>query len=120
MKNVHLCLWKICLSGMIYLIFSSTPLRSQTDEDPFQWLEDVEGEEQLAWVNRHNTVTLDYITHIKNYKERYNFVYNILTSNELLIYPERHNNGESPLPWIFAQVCLMKSSCPRRSGLQWT
>ncbi len=92
MKRVHLCLWKICLSGLIYLIISSSLLWSQTDEDPFQWLEDVEGKEQLAWVNQHNSATLEYITHIQDYKERYDFAYNILTSNELLVYPERHGN----------------------------
>ena len=34
---------------------------SMTDEDPYIWLEDVEGEEALAWVEEQNKESLGYL-----------------------------------------------------------
>ena len=88
MKNLSL---RVAVFSALLLapIFLAYP---QSEDDPFQWLENIEGQKQLAWVEKQNNVTLDYLTHFEGYNERYNFVYNLLTSNDLLVYPQRHGN----------------------------
>jgi len=93
MNTINNHFWKKNLFGLIVLILLSVSLsNAQTVDDPFQWLEDVEGENQLAWVTEHNKTTLQYITNIDGYQERYDYIYEILTSSDLLVYPVRQGD----------------------------
>ncbi len=85
-------LFKIFYNGIGILILSFSLVNSQTEEDPYLWLEDIDGDPQLEWVLEHNKTTLEYITNIEGYKERYNDIYKILTSDDRLVYPQRHEN----------------------------
>ncbi|MBN2522074.1 MAG: S9 family peptidase [Bacteroidales bacterium] len=80
--------------GGLLLVFgiSCVHLFAQSADDPFLWLEDVEGEKQLEWVTSHNDRTLDYITKIDGYQERYEFLYDMLTSDDKLPYPRMHGD----------------------------
>jgi prolyl oligopeptidase len=71
---------------------SSLTILAQTSEDQYQWLEDIEGVDQLNWVDVRNQRTLDYLQGIEGFAGRYDFVYNMLTSDEKLAYPLWHNN----------------------------
>lgn len=84
--------WKKTLSFLIAVVMLLPVLLEAQEDDPYLWLEEVEGEDQLEWVTDHNTTTLDYITNIEGYQERYDFIYDILTSGDLLIYPDRRDN----------------------------
>lgn len=61
---------------------------STTDEgpsepaDPFLWLEDIEGERQLAWVRKQNQRTLSELKSLPIYGEFYRDALSILTSKE--------------------------------------
>lgn len=81
--------YKFFLGLAFFTLALSSSSIGQSVDDPYLWLEDVEGKTQLDWVRNHNEVTLDYITNIEGYKDRYEFVYNILISNDLLVYPNR-------------------------------
>lgn len=82
------CVYRIAL---IYFL-SCFALSAQTDDDPYLWLEDIEGEKQLEWVENHNSKTLDYISNIEGYQNRFDFCYKYLTSSEQLPYPEMHGD----------------------------
>jgi prolyl oligopeptidase len=75
--------------GILFFLLLSQ-LYSQTTDDPYLWLEDIEGEEQLAWVESHNEKTLDYVTNIEGYQDRYDFTYKVVTSNDRLPLPTIH------------------------------
>ncbi len=80
-------------SGFFILIsISCLHLSAQSVDDPFLWLEDVEGEKSLEWVTSHNEITLNYITNIDGYQDRYDFLYEILTSEDKLPYPIMHGD----------------------------
>lgn len=80
--------------GSLILIHSISCLLTvaQSTVDPYLWLEDVEGEKQLEWVNSQNEKTLGYITTIDGYQERYDFSYKVLTSEDKLPYPDMHGD----------------------------
>ncbi len=83
----------IYVGNLVFVCFLSCyQLQAQKNDDPFLWLEEVEGEKQLEWVNAHNEKTLNYITNITGYQERYDFGYKVLTSDEKLSYPEMHGD----------------------------
>ncbi len=43
------------------LLLAGAPVSAETPEDPFLWLEEVEGDEALAWVEGRNEVSLGYL-----------------------------------------------------------
>jgi prolyl oligopeptidase len=42
----------------VFLVFPAVHSSAQEEPDPYEWLETVEGERQLAWVRQHNEATL--------------------------------------------------------------
>lgn len=57
-------------------------------EDPFQWLEDVQGEKALAWVQEHNAKTIAVLEARPEYKPIYARTLEILDSKEKIPTPE--------------------------------
>lgn len=57
-------------------------------EDPFLWLEEVEGEEAIEWVKAQNSVTLDKYEGTDLFKEIEKRSLEILDSKEKLVYPQ--------------------------------
>jgi len=57
-------------------------------EDPFLWLEAVEGEKALQWVKEQNEITLNYLTNKEGYQEKYDFRYKTLISEDNLMIPQ--------------------------------
>ena len=75
---------------VLLLVYTSSYVRGQAD--PYLWLEDIEGEEQMKWVENHNQVTLEYLEGIEGFTERTKIAYEVITSEEKLIYPLVHKN----------------------------
>jgi prolyl oligopeptidase len=59
-----------------------------TDDDPFQWLEDVNGEKALAWVKQQNAKALAVLEARPEYKPIYARTLEILDSKEKIPTPE--------------------------------
>lgn len=65
-------------------------MQAQDEADKFLWLEEIDGKKQMSWVLEHNKKTVDYLSSVKGYDEIYKFAYEILTSDEQLVYPDIH------------------------------
>ena len=57
------------------------------DDDPFLWLEDVEGEKALAWVREQNARTLALLEADPRYQKLYDTTLAILTAEDRIPYP---------------------------------
>jgi len=58
------------------------------DDDPFQWLEEIQGEKALAWVKQQNAKTLAVLEALPEYKPIYARTLEILDSKEKIPTPE--------------------------------
>lgn len=65
---------------------TTAPSLAQDTDDPYLWLEDVEGEKALEWVESRNKATLDRLD-AKTYDELYARNLEILNSDERIAYP---------------------------------
>jgi prolyl oligopeptidase len=61
---------------------------AQSNDDPFQWLEDVLGEKQLAWAKEHNAKSTAVLEARPEYKPIYTRTLEILDSKEKIPSPE--------------------------------
>ncbi|MBM7368020.1 prolyl oligopeptidase family serine peptidase [Gordonia hydrophobica] len=60
-----------------------------TNEDPYLWLEDVTGDDALAWVRDHNEPTVDELTHSARFTELEAAALEILDTDERIPYVRR-------------------------------
>jgi prolyl oligopeptidase len=60
---------------------------SAADEDPWLWLEEIEGERSLAWVEQQNNRTTSMLTKVDGHDAIYERVLSILDSEEKIPYP---------------------------------
>ncbi len=58
-----------------------------SQEDPYQWLEEVDGEKALQFVNDKNKSTLDLLTSQPQYESLYNTALDIYNANDRIAYP---------------------------------
>ena len=72
----------------VALAASAGLLAAPTDDDPFQWLEDVQGEKALAWVKEQNAKALAVLEARPEYKPIYERTLEILDSKEKIPTPE--------------------------------
>ncbi len=82
MKNQTAFLFLITL----FLIFPSIAI-SQEQEDKYIWLEEVEGEKSLDWVNDHNKKTIDILENQPEFKSIYDKNLEIYNSKDRIAYP---------------------------------
>jgi prolyl oligopeptidase len=69
------------------LMSAASPATATAQEDPFLWLEDVEGERALAWVEARNQLTLSELTRHPDYEALFVRTQAILDSQERIAYP---------------------------------
>ncbi len=67
-------------------VIEAEPEKMTDMEDPFLWLEEVEGEEALAWVRGQNESSLERITSDAAYEANYEQVLDLATSAERIPY----------------------------------
>ncbi|HEX8387175.1 MAG TPA: prolyl oligopeptidase family serine peptidase, partial [Rubricoccaceae bacterium] len=71
------------------LFVGALPAMAQSaDDDPFRWLEDVEGDSAMAWVEAHNASTLAELGARPEYDDLYRRSLAILTSDDRIAAPE--------------------------------
>lgn len=70
------------------LILTPLPASGQTPEDPFRWLEAVNGDRALAWVAAHNERTLSELTAQPVFDSIYNKTLEIYRAQERISTPE--------------------------------
>jgi prolyl oligopeptidase len=56
-------------------------------EDPYQWLEEVNGEKALEFVNQRNKATVEKLSVQKDYQKIYDKSLEIYNSNDRIVYP---------------------------------
>ncbi|MDF7809192.1 prolyl oligopeptidase family serine peptidase [Pontiellaceae bacterium B12219] len=69
-----------------------TTLTTHAQEDPFLWLENVDGEKALEWVNQQNAATTNALTQQPEYQRIYEDTLKILNSKERIAYPGIRGN----------------------------
>ncbi|MDZ7345062.1 MAG: S9 family peptidase, partial [candidate division KSB1 bacterium] len=72
----------ICIS-----IFWSSLLISQEENDPYLWLEDIEGEKALEWVKAKNKTTVEILEKHPEFQKINQKILEILNSQERIAYP---------------------------------
>jgi prolyl oligopeptidase len=75
---------KLIISQFLILGFSLNILAQQ---DPYMWLEEVDGTKALEFVNKQNKATFDKLSGMKEYQEIYNKSLEIYNSSERIAYP---------------------------------
>jgi prolyl oligopeptidase len=69
------------------LLHSINEVRAQQDVDPYLWLEEIEGEKALNWVEGQNEATLAVLKAQPMFEETYEKALQILNSDERIAYP---------------------------------
>ena len=81
----------------VYAQQSSTPQQASaaqaSADDPFIWLEDVEGKRSMDWVNARNAATVAELTRNPLYQTFYDRIKTILDSKDKIAYPEIIGNS---------------------------
>src|SRR5690349_22980481 len=62
-------------------------------DDPFMWLEDVEGARSMEWVNAKNAATLAALTRSPLYQTLFDRIKQNLDSKDKIAYPEIMGNA---------------------------
>lgn len=78
--------------GGLVLISTLNTTVSYPQEDPYQWLEDVEGTRQLTWVQEQNDRSLPQIMAHPLYQQLYENSLEILNSNDRIPYPSKRGD----------------------------
>ncbi len=74
----------------VFFLLTMTALATNAktpNDDPFLWLEEVDGAKALAWVNQQNAATTGVLTNHPKFKEVYDKTLEILNSKERIAYP---------------------------------
>jgi prolyl oligopeptidase len=70
------------------LLLAAPALAAQDADDPFQWLEEVEGRRSLEWVQTHNQATLAELEAHPAYRPIFERTMQILDARERIAYPD--------------------------------
>jgi prolyl oligopeptidase len=73
----------ICITSIAIPVY----LTAQEPDDPYLWLEEVEGEKAMEWVAAQNQNTVEILQAHPEYQDVYEKTLNILNSKERLPYP---------------------------------
>ena len=75
-------------NALLLVPLLAVPLAAQEPEDPFQWLEEVEGTRSLEWVRAHNQATMAELEAHPAYRDVYERSLQILNSRERIAMPD--------------------------------
>ena len=78
----------ILLAAALFGIFSTT----QAQEDPYLWLEEIDGEKALEYVETQNKITFEELSKQKDYQSIYDTSLEIYNSTERIAYPTVRGN----------------------------
>ncbi|MCP4220688.1 MAG: S9 family peptidase, partial [bacterium] len=69
------------------LVFGTIAMNAQ--EDPYLWLEDVQGQKSLDWVKKHNKKSTDILEKIPGFEEMRKKILSIYNADTRIAYPSR-------------------------------
>lgn len=69
------------------LVLLSQALTAQTSDDQYQWLEEVEGQKPLEFVEQHNKRSIEKLMQVKDYQDIYDKALEQYNSNDRIVYP---------------------------------
>ena len=84
---MKLILTALTLGALIMSANASEPALDTLNDDPFIWLEEVDGEKAMEWVNQENAATTGVLTNHPKFQEVYDKTLEILNSDERIAYP---------------------------------
>ena len=84
MKRVNL-IFQIVLFLLLAVLFSCQ--KKTADKDPFLWLEEIDSEKALNWVEKHNKATVSILEKEPYFQEFYKRNLEIYNSKERIAYP---------------------------------
>ena len=76
--------------GLLFTLLSSAVF-SQT-ADPYMWLEDVDSERSMEFVNQHNTGSVDVLNKLPTYQPIYDKCLEIYNSTDRIVYPTTYGD----------------------------
>ena len=82
MKNLIIILFTVFI-----LLQSINDVQAQEETDPYLWLEEIEGEKALSWVEGRNEASLAVLKAQPIYEETYEKALEIMNSDERIAYP---------------------------------
>lgn len=74
-----------CTLMLLTLLVTSQPIHAQ--QDKYQWLEDIDGQKSLDFVNTQNKATIEKLSKEKDYKSIYDKSLEIYNSSDRIAYP---------------------------------
>ncbi|HEM49051.1 MAG TPA: S9 family peptidase, partial [Caldithrix sp.] len=77
----------IILTGILMTILT---VGAQNSDDPYLWLEDVEGDSAMSWVLAQNKITVDAIQAHPDFEKIKKNILDVLNSTERIAYPTIH------------------------------
>lgn len=77
---------------LLLLVFLATFLHIHAQEDPYLWLEEVDGEKALEFVEAQNKASVDLLSSSDNYQEIYDKTLAIFNSEDRIAYPSVRGN----------------------------
>ena len=78
------------LLTVFILLQLTSELQAQQDIDPYLWLEEIEGEKALSWVEGRNKASLAVLKAQPTFEETYEKALEIMNSDERIAYPYIH------------------------------
>jgi len=75
---------------LFFLTIFTTTFTIQSQEDPYLWLENVDSEKSLEFVNKQNKLTHDKLSGIDEYKDIYDSSLEIYNSTDRIAYPSTY------------------------------
>ena len=75
-----------------FILLQFLPASAQETEDPFLWLENVDGAKSMNWVHAQNKITTDALTAKPVFKELQDKNMEIYNSRERIAYPSFHGS----------------------------
>ena len=75
------------LSGIVFLLVATACSPSDKADDPYLWLEEIEGQEALAWVEEQNADSLGYLEELPTFNDFYERNLLIYNSDERVAAP---------------------------------
>ena len=80
--------WLIFVSSVFLLLQYTHEIKAQHQTDPYLWLEEVEGQKALSWVEGRNEATLAVLKAQPMFEDTFEKALEILNSDERIAYPQ--------------------------------
>ena len=73
--------------GLILILFTFLIVTAQDADDPYLWLENVEGDSAMAWVLEQNKITVDSMKASPDFEKIKKNILDVLNSRERIASP---------------------------------